>query len=425
MKAMDQEQATRVIRVAVAAPFPEILAIHESASEYADELEVCGMISSADAVFDQTRRLQPDVLLLSDGLTFDRPDTLARLSAMAPNTRLVVMLHRDAGRSGVIADGVVRRDAPAGELRAAIVAAVRPTPDHDAPDQARSQPGTAAPRVVTPGRVNGAEPDAGALARTVLVFSGKGGIGKSVLATNLATALAVGGARVAMVDLNLQYGDLGVLLHLESHPTSIEAVATLGEQITTEMLDSVMATSQEGVRVLLAPSNPELGDLVTAANLETILTQLSLEHDFVVVDSPAHLEERIVGVMQVADHILLVSSFDITSVKDAKTTLRLLQSLGIERERVALVLNQTRPRISFPAEEVEKSLRFPVLSSLPYETRMDESVDNGRPLVLTEPRGGYSKQLRLIVDHVGRAKDQGAPAKADEHASAWRLRFGR
>jgi pilus assembly protein CpaE len=273
--------------------------------------------------------------------------------------------------------------------------------------------------------VNGSDPEAHALARTVLVFSGKGGIGKSVLATNLATALAVDGASVAMVDLNLQYGDLGVLLRLEAHPTSIEAVAALGDGITIEILHSVMATSEMGVRVLLAPSNPELGDLVTAASLETILTQLSLEHDFVVVDSPAHLEERIVGVMQMADHILLVSSFDITSVKDAKTTLRLLQSLGIERERVTLVLNQTRPRSSFPAKEVEKALRFPVLSSLPYEPGMDESVDNGRPLVLTEPRSGYSRQLRLIVEHLQRATDPGAPAKAREHASEWRLRFGR
>jgi pilus assembly protein CpaE len=424
MGAMDEVQATRTIRVAVAAPFPEILAIHESASEYADELEVCGMISSADAVLDQTRRLQPDVLLLSDGLTFDRPDALARLTAMAPNTRLVVMLQRDADRTGVISDGVVRRDASAGELRAAILAAVRPSPDQAAPDPAHSQPGVAG-GALTSGRVNGSDPEARVRARTVLVFSGKGGIGKSILASNLATALAVDGAKVAMVDLNLQYGDLGVLLHLEAHPTSIEAVAALGDGITIEILDSVMATSEMGVRVLLAPSNPELGDLVTAASLETIITQLSLEHDFVVVDSPAHLEERIVGVIQMADHILLVSSFDITSVKDAKTTLRLLQSLGIERERVALVLNQTRPRISFPAEEVEKSLRFPVLSSLPYEPDMDDSVDNGRPLVLTEPRSGYSRQLRLIVDHLGRGNDTGAPARAREHASARRLRFGR
>ncbi|GAC1575136.1 MAG: hypothetical protein NVS3B18_08840 [Candidatus Dormibacteria bacterium] len=472
---MDREQVRAAIRVAVAAPFPEIVAIHQSTAEYADELEVCGMISNADAVFDQTRLLQPDVLLLSDGLGFDRPDTLARLTALAPNTHLVVLAQSEKSRARVFADAVVRLDAPAAELRAAIVAAAgRRILESAPPAHSRLQPagrGSAAsaaagppswlriapdgeprsatqavqtpeaPEVSTPpgssvaGQMpresvtqaageNGEQP-APATARTVLVFSGKGGVGKSVVATNLATALAVGGARVAMVDLNLQYGDVGVLLHLEAHPTSIESVLEHSPQIDPDILERAMATSAEGVHVLLAPSSPESGDLVTAPGLEAILAHLSHRHDSVVVDSPAHLEERIIGVMEVADQILLVSSFGITSVKDAKMTLRLLQSLGIERERVALVLNQTRPRISFPAEEIEKALRFPVLSNLPYEARMEESVDSGRPMVLTEPRSGFSRQLRLIVDHVGRPRDPDAPAKVRRHAATWRLRFGR
>ena len=462
---MDREQVRPVIRVAVAAPFPEIVAINEGAAEYADEFEVCGMISSADAVFDQTRLLQPDVLLLSDGLGLVRTDTLARLTALAPDTRLVVLVRSDARRARMIADAVVRLDASPAELRAAIIAvAARRTPDAAPPAQPGSQApgrgsgtsapdpgprswaqgsaraaevpvlspppdGTAAgrgqPEPVAPSLGFGAEQPSRSLARSVLVFSGKGGVGKSVVATNLATALAISGSKVAMVDLNLQYGDLGVLLHLETHPISIESLAQNGEQLDADALETVMATTPEGVRVLLAPRSPESGDLVTASILEAILDQLSRRHDYVVVDAPAHLEERIIGVMEVADQIILVSSYGITSVKDTKMTLRLLQSLGIERERVALVLNQILPRITFPAEEIENALRFPVLSHLPYEPRMEESLDNGRPLVLTEPRCGFSRQLRVIVDHVGRATDPGAPAKVRRHAATWRLRFGR
>jgi MinD-like ATPase involved in chromosome partitioning or flagellar assembly len=90
---------------------------------------------------------------------------------------------------------------------------------------------------------------------------------------------------------------------------------------------------------------------------------------------------------------------------------------------VALVLNQTRPRITFPADEVERALRFPILSRLPYEPRMDESVDSGRPLVVSEPRSGFSRQLALIVDHVVRERDAGAATKVRRHAAKWRLRL--
>jgi pilus assembly protein CpaE len=410
---MAREQLRPAIRVAVAAPYPEIVALHDSSTEYADDVEVCGMISSADAVFDQTRLLQPDVLLLSDELGVDGADTLARLTALAPNTKLVVLVGRGQGRAPVIADAVLSHDAPAAELRAVIAeAAGRSSHDAAPPAHSGAQPDVPASTV------------AAQRARTVVVFSGKGGVGKSIVAANLATALAKEGARVALVDLNLQYGDLGVLLHLEGHPSSIETVAGDGQTVDAAVLEGAMASSAEGVRVLLAPSSPEAGDLVTAANLEAILGELSHHHDYVVLDSPAHLEERIINVLEVADHILLVSSFGITSVKDAKTTLRLLQSLGIERDRVALLLNRTRPRDSRSEEEIARALRFPVLTTLPYEARMDESVDSGRPLVVTEPGGGFSKRLRVVVDHVARQRDS-APAKASRHATSWRLRFGR
>jgi MinD-like ATPase involved in chromosome partitioning or flagellar assembly len=466
---MDRERSRRAIRVAVAAPFPEMVRIHESAAEYADELEVCAMISNPDAVLEQARLLQPDVLLLSDALGANRADTLARLTALAPETRLVMLVTAGPGAGPVIADATVPLGAPASELRAAILTATgsdRPAdvapPAHArgagaarsstagvaarppwlsiaaAPEPVAEVTPTMVPLPTAPGEATatparGEPPDPGAHAeeverepaRTVLVFSGKGGVGKSVVATNLATALALRGANVALVDLNLQYGDVGVLLNLEAHPVSIDALAQQGDDVDPGALDDALATSAEGVRVLLAPTSPEASDLVSASTVEAILNQLSRRFDYVVVDSPPHLEERVVGVMEVADQILLVSSFGMTAVKDTKVTLRLLQSIGIERERVALVVNQTGPRIGFQAEEIERALRFPILSILPYEVRMDETVESGRPLVVNEPRSGFSRQLGLIVNHVGRARGPGTEPKVRRHAARWRLRLRR
>ncbi|MBJ7595485.1 MAG: P-loop NTPase [Candidatus Dormibacteraeota bacterium] len=424
---MDRKHRSAAIRVAVAAPFPEIVRVHEGTAEYADEIEVCAMISSADAVLEQARLLQPDVLLLSDGLGATPSDTLARLGAVAPSTRLVMLVAEAGGDTPVIADAVLRLDASAAEMRAAIVAVTggqlaqraAPAAHSRVPTESASQAQAAEPE---PG---GEEAGAHGHARTVLVFSGKGGVGKSVVATNLATALALRGARVALVDLNLQYGDVGVLLHLESHPITIDAITQQGDAVDAAALEDALATSEHGVRVLLAPSSPESSDLVSAAGLEAILGQLSRTHDVVVVDSPPHLEERVVGVMEVADQILLVSSFGITSVKDAKVTLRLLQSLGIPPDRVALVVNQTRPRLTFSAEEIERTLRFPILSTLPFEPRMEETIESGRPMVVSEPRSGFSRQMALIVDHVGRAQAVSAAPNVRHQAARWRLRFGR
>ncbi|HEX4754171.1 MAG TPA: P-loop NTPase [Candidatus Dormibacteraeota bacterium] len=542
---MDEEQAGRTIRVVVAAPFKEIVGIHEKVSEYADELDVCGVVSSAGVVAEQTRVLQPEVLVLSENLGIDPAEAAATLAQTAPSTRLVVLVSsRDTLPPGAAA-AVLRLDASARELRAAVMlaagrlrnqtappahsrawssgsepsrwlwedadATARPEPSTEPAEpvdltagsapappakeasawpppwlQAPAQPedagqadvradaatadpdspssaavadtdpmaGTAAEApapvapapdapVDAPAAVEAPEPEEEALieqprkrvrrpgrtkADTVLVFSGKGGVGKSVIATNLAVALSARGVKVALIDLNLQYGDVGVLLHAESHPTSIESLAQQGEQVDREYLDEVMATGPEDVRILLAPASPEFADLVTAASLRAILRELSRGYDYVIVDSPAHIEERVLEVMEVADQILVVSSFNITSVKDTKVTLKLLQSLGIERDRIAVVLNQVHPKVGFPREEIEKSLRREVLAHLPYDVRIDESIDNGRPAVIGEPRSEFSKQLRVVVDFLtpeeGAAVDAVGADQVRDRASKRRL-FGR
>jgi pilus assembly protein CpaE len=401
------------IRVAVAAPFPEVVRIHDNAAEYADELEVCAMISSAESVLEQARLLQPDVLLLSDRLTADGTNTLAQLTAVAPAARLVLMVTDVAGAPAALADAVIGVDASAVELRDAVVAAVelgREQPPTEARADDASPPGEEA-------ALAGSDPG-----RVVVVFSGKGGVGTSIVAVNLATALALHGARVAIADLDLQFGDVGVLVHLEAHPTSIAAITQPANQVDPAVLEGALATSVDGVRVLLAPDSPESSDAVSAARLVAILHQLARTHDYVVVDSPSQLEERIVAVMELADQLLLVSSFGVTSVKDTKLTLRLLQSLGIERERVVLVLNQTSPRTSVAPDEIAGALRFPILVTLPFEPRMEAGEDIGRPLVASEPRSPFSTGMAAIAGHVERGPGV-TTARGNRHATRWRLRF--
>ena len=252
-------------------------------------------------------------------------------------------------------------------------------------------------------------------AELVVVFSGKGGVGKSLIATNLAVSLAADGERAAIVDLDLQFGDVAVMLHAESHPTAIDALAQQGEQVDAEFIDEVMATGPEGVRALLAPASPEFADLVNTANLRAILRELAKEYDFIVVDTPSHLEERNLEAIEMADQIVVVTSFNFAAIKDTKVTLKLLESLGVDREKICVVLNQTRAKVSFQRSEVEESLRFRVLTVLPFEPRLDDFIDNGQQIVTAEPKAEFSKQFRLLVDHVA-GSDDDTPAKEPDRA---------
>jgi len=237
-------------------------------------------------------------------------------------------------------------------------------------------------------------------AELVVVFSGKGGVGKSLIATNLAVALSAEGDRVALVDLDLQFGDVAVMLHLESHPTAIDVLAQQGEQVDGDFIEEVMATGPEGVRALLAPASPEFADLVNTANLRAILRELAKSYDHIVVDTPSHLEERNLEAIELADQMVVVTSFNFAAIKDTKVTLKLLQSLGVEKDKICVVLNQTRAKVSFQRGEVEDSLRFRVLTVLPFEPRVDDFIDNGRAIVTEEPKAEFSKQFRVLVDQI-------------------------
>jgi pilus assembly protein CpaE len=261
-------------------------------------------------------------------------------------------------------------------------------------------------------------------AELAVVFSGKGGVGKSLIATNLAVALAAEGEKAAIVDLDLQFGDVAVMLHAESHPTGIDALAQQGEQVDPEFIDEVMATGPEGVRALLAPASPEFADLVNTANLRAILRELAKEYDFIVVDTSSHLEERTLEAIEMADQIVVVTSFNFAAIKDTKVTLKLLQSLGVDRDKISVVLNQTRAKVSFQRSEVEESLRFRVLTVLPFEPRLDDFIDEGQPIVTVEPKAEFSKQFRLLVDHI-RGGEGDTPGTEPDRArpGAHRRRF--
>ena len=193
--------------------------------------------------------------------------------------------------------------------------------------------------------------------QVIAVFSPKGGAGCTTLATNLALALRrETNQRVALVDANLQFGDVGVLLNLNPKNKSVLDAVEGGEP-DRDIIETVMVDHSTGIRVLLAPPSPEGADLVTPTYLRKIVDMLRQNHDWVVVDLPSGLNDHTLGVLDAADQILVVAALEITTIKNVRLFLEVADQLDYERSKIRLVINRSDSSQGIRIGDVEASIR--------------------------------------------------------------------
>jgi pilus assembly protein CpaE len=242
----------------------------------------------------------------------------------------------------------------------------------------------------------------------LVVFSPKGGSGRTTLATNLALALMrETGSRVALVDANLQFGDVGVLLNLNPKNRSILDAIEGGEP-DADIIESVLVDHSTGIRVLLAPPAPEGADLVTAPVLRRILDHLRASHDYVVVDMPSGLTDHSLAVMDAADQIVLVSALEITTIKNVRLFLEVADQLDYERSKIRLVINRSDSAQGIRINDVEASIRRPIDGTIVSDGRLAVlAVNRGVPFVVSHPESTLSKDIiklaRTLVGETGDA----------------------
>ena len=386
-----------MIRVLIADEIARIVGDLEKLEPYQDIVDVCGVAHQASAVIEEAWLRQPDVLVLHERFA-DLPASAfaAHLGSVSPATRVLLMTSGEPPETveGWTAGGVSELAAGPELLQAIRVAAgmaatggagVDGSPE---PGQSAAETGPARRGVRAPvGR-----------ATIVVAFSGKGGTGTSMVATNLAVSLARGAeGRAALLDTDLQFGDAAGMLHVEHHPLTIADLVAHGEDVDAALLDDILATGSGEVRVLRAPSSPELADAIGAAHLRSIIRTAARAHEFVVVDTPSGIDERVLEAFELADRLLLITSYNLSAVRGTKATLLMLEALGVDPDRVDVVLNHTRPRTNYRREDIETILGRGVLIDLPYDPRVDPSLDSGMPIVLAQPRAELSRRLTSLA----------------------------
>jgi len=223
-------------------------------------------------------------------------------------------------------------------------------------------------------------------------------VGKSLIAANLAVSMAnETKGKVALVDLDLQFGDIGVLLNLD-HSQGITDLIENIDHMDPEFIREIMVDGPYGIKVLLTPISPELADLVTVDHVRRIFSELRKMFDYIIVDSSAHLGEINLEVLDHADRVVVVTSLSIPAIKNTKLALKIFDSLSISPDRVVLLLNKSDAHSEFNKESVEANLRFPIAGQIPNDPKLViNSINRGNPFVTTHPESEISQRIRELV----------------------------
>lgn len=233
------------------------------------------------------------------------------------------------------------------------------------------------------------------------VFSTKGGSGKSVLATSMAVALAARSEMpVCLVDADLQFGDVAVMLKLTPSHTIVDAVSVL-DRMDAALMDSLLVTHESsGLRVLPAPLEPAFADQVTARDMVAIVDILRSFCAYVVIDTPAYFNDVVLGLVDASDDVLLVAGMDIPNIKNVKIGLQTLRLLDTPMEKLHLVLNRANSKVKLEVGDVEKTLGIKADALIPSDIAVPQAVNKGEPVVQFAPKANVSKAIEELVDRI-------------------------
>ncbi len=230
----------------------------------------------------------------------------------------------------------------------------------------------------------------GTSGRLLTVFSTKGGVGKSLVATNLAVALADQGHRVCVVDLDVHGGDVAIMLQLTPQNT-LGDLSRIHGALDASGVESLLTEHSERLSVLAAPV--QLGAQVPAEPIGTVLEILKGLFDVVVVDTSGAFDEYGLHALDHTDLLVLVGTLDIPALKSLKLATGTLDLLNFPREKWRLLLNRADAKVGLSSQEFEETLGVSVTVSLPSSRDVLTAVNRGEAIVRANRGHQVSKTL--------------------------------
>jgi pilus assembly protein CpaE len=378
------------------------------------DIEVIAKASNGREAVALAKQLKPDVILMDINMP-DMDGIAATEAIMTQDPSVQVIIMSVQGETDY--------------LRRAMLAGARefltkPISADDLYKSIRHVHRLAATRPVMNRTPSGADPNVGGSGsgpqgQIIAVFSPKGGVGTSSIAANLAVAIRqMTNKKVVLVDGNVIFGALSVILNLVSNKTIVDLAERVND-MDSDLLNDVLATHTSQVKVLLAPPDPQRGELVTADNIRAILELMRREFDYVIVDTQSSFGDRTLAVLDVASRIVTLMTLEMTAIHNITRFLEVADLLEYPQEKVMLVLNKADPRLGIKVSNVEEYIKRKVsvqIGNAAYEISL--SINQGVPLVISKPTHQTAKDIINLARELTSVAKAATPAGAAQQAGA-------
>lgn len=228
------------------------------------------------------------------------------------------------------------------------------------------------------------------------ICSTKGGVGKTTFSVNLGLALAKQNLNVVLVDLDLQFGDISLLLDIKPPKTMYEWIKA--DHLAEDKLSQYVYNYKGLIDVLPSPIRPEFSEVITGDHIGQMISLLKKHYDFIVIDTAPNIVETILVALEHSDHILNILNFDLPTFKNNKLFIETLETLGL-KDKTKLILNKETKVTGMDVKSIPQILTLDLFGSIPLDRKVvPQSVNEGNPFVLSHPRLAASRSIYKLAD---------------------------
>ncbi len=372
--------------------------------QFESDVEVVGAARTGKEGIQLAQELDPDVILMDinmpdiDGIT-----ATEMIRQKSPHIQVVILSvqgDQNYMRRAMLAGA---RDfltkPPMGDE---LISAIRRAGEMAHVERAKG----AQPRLVASSTVSGVSSGISGIApsskgKIITVYSPKGGTGCTTIAVNLAVALNNEATRVVIVDANLQFGDVAVFVNEQGKNTVLDLAPRVDELDPEIVEETLIKHEATGLRILAAPQRPEMAEKVSADQFVRVVQYLQQLYAYVVVDTASILTDAVLGVIDISDVILMVTTQEIPAIKNSRLFLDLLQTLGIDRERILFTMNKYDKRIAITPERIRDNLKQEIAVIIPLDEKVViTAVNRGIPFMLDNKAQPVGKGIFSLAEAV-------------------------